>query len=147
MTPAELSKKIAHDGITNELRDAALGTTDATAHLSRMKTLRAERGDEDAEELIAPLVTEMLRTNTDVFSVIYPLSEYIDGNHRHRPADFMVEDYNERVFYPLNESAPRLRALARQVDALGDYVEVAPDALIRLAEVCEKIADLGPATE
>lgn len=147
MTPAELHEKIAGDGITNDLRDAALGATDATSHLSRMQAWYTERGRWASEELIAPLISEMLRTNTDVFSVIYPLSEYIDGSHRLRPADFMVEDYNERVFYPLNESAPRLRALARRVDALGDEAESAPEALIRLAEVCENIADLGPATE
>lgn len=146
MTPAELHEKIAGENLHTALRDAALNVTDDASHLTRMQNWRAARGDEDAEALIAPLVTEMLRTNTEVSSVIYPLSEYATGK-RQLPADFMVEDYNERVFYPLDEAAPRLRALAREVGELGDDVEVAPDALIRLAEVCEKIADLGPATE
>lgn len=143
MTPAELSEKIAGENLHTALRDAALNVTDVAGHLTRTQDWRVAHGDENAEELIVPLVTEMLRTSTEVFGVVHPLSEYATGK-RQLPADFMVNDYNERVFYLLDESAPRLRALAREVGELGDYVE---DALIRLAEVCEKIADLGPATE
>lgn len=146
MTPAELHEKIAGENLHTALRDAALNVTDVAGHLTRTQDWRVAHGDENAEELIVPLVTEMLRTSTEVFGVVHPLSEYATGK-RQLPADFMVNDYNERVFYLLDESAPRLRALARQVDALGDEAESAPEALIRLAEVCEKIADLGPATE
>lgn len=141
MTPAELHEKIAGENLHTALRDATLNVADTAGHLTRMQDWRVAHGHENAEEL----VTEMLRTNTEVSSVIYPLSEYATGK-RPRPADFMVYDYNETVFYPLDEAAPRLRLLACEAGELGDcdYVR---DALIRLAEVCENIADLGPATE
>lgn len=67
---------------------------------------------------------------------------------------FAAQTYNESVFYPFNESAPRLRAIIRQVDALTEH-EAATEALHdvaqssalpRLAHVCENIADLGMAT-
>lgn len=68
---------------------------------------------------------------------------------------FAAQTYNESVFYPLNESAPRLRVLIAVLTALAEHDRSSAlvreaadsDALIRLAEVCENIADLGPATE
>lgn len=68
--------------------------------------------------------------------------------------EFAAQTYNETVCYPINESAPRLRSIIRQADALAEHDDATESlrdvaqssALTRLVHVCENIADLGMAT-
>lgn len=68
--------------------------------------------------------------------------------------EFAAQTYNEVVCHPINESAPRLRSIIRQADALAEHDDATESlhdvaqssALTRLVHVCENIADLGMAT-